>query len=356
MILHMTAESDEILPTKPADSYLKVLIQSKAFGVAMVLNLGLSIKGCQAEVPMTMANAKKTGNFRANSQMVAHAFSIFNLPYIEATNMANYNKIKLDILLTKGDGVPKDVAKKLSENKAKCPETTHRLRHQLKNWYGILQFFFGKSALITREARAWIDHVDQYKLSYDARFKTDLDFGAKVLRLINLTFFQFCDSCLKADSFADVDFAVVSLEHEHHGITRNTFRANISAYLAIQQKRKVESDIEESKEETKKKRLKKEKEDSNKFKHRDLDNMVRNPNPSNDWKVVGAKYKKHFTKEVTASTPAFNETGLITCNKWHIQGFCYEKCERKASHKAFSSATHKATYDKWVKEQKAKMP
>ncbi len=77
----------------------------------MVLNLGLSIKGCQAEVPMTMANAIKTGNFWANSQMVAHAFSIFNLPYIEVTNMANYNKIELDILLTKGDSIPKDVAK-----------------------------------------------------------------------------------------------------------------------------------------------------------------------------------------------------------------------------------------------------
>ncbi len=145
MILCMTAESNEILPTKPADSYLKVLKQSKAFGVAMVLNLGLSIKGCQAEVPMTMANAIKTGNFWANSQMVAHAFSIFNLPYIEAMNKANYNKIELDVLLTKGDSIPKDVAKKLSENKAKYSETTHHLRHQLNNWHRILQICFGRN-------------------------------------------------------------------------------------------------------------------------------------------------------------------------------------------------------------------
>jgi hypothetical protein len=96
--------------------------------------------------------------------------------------------------------------------------------------------------------------------------------------------------------------------------------------------------------------LKKEKEDADKFKHRDLGNMVRNPSPNNNWKVVGQKYKNHFKREVMASTPAFNETGLITCNKWHIQGFCYKKCERKASNKAFSSATHKASYDKWVKE------
>jgi hypothetical protein len=108
--------------------------------------------------------------------------------------------------------------------------------------------------LITKEARAWIDHVDQYELSYDAHFKTNADFGAKVLGLIDLTFFQCCDLCLKADSFADVDFAAISLEHDRQGITRNTFQANIPAYLVIQQKWKAESDVEESEEVIKKKR------------------------------------------------------------------------------------------------------
>jgi len=123
----MTATTDESLPTSPAESYLKVLKQSKAFGVAMVLNLGLPMKRCQAEVPLTMANAVKTGNFRANSQIVIHAFSIFNLPYIEDSNMSKFKKIDVDILLAKGDSAPKDVAKKLQENKSKCPETTHHL-------------------------------------------------------------------------------------------------------------------------------------------------------------------------------------------------------------------------------------
>jgi hypothetical protein len=122
------------------------------FVVAMVLNLGLLMKDCQAEVPLRMANTVKTGNFRANSQLAIHAFSIFNLPYTEASKMANYKKIKLDLLLTKGDRIPKDVAKKLSENKAKCPENSHHLCHQFNNRYGMLQICVGKNALITKEA------------------------------------------------------------------------------------------------------------------------------------------------------------------------------------------------------------
>jgi hypothetical protein len=132
MIVHLSAVSDEVLRTSPAYSY--ILKQSQAFGVAMVLNLGLLMKGCQAEVPLTMTNAVKTGNFRANSQLAFHAFSIFNLQFTEASNMTNYNKIELDLLLTKGDSVPKDVAKKLSENKAKCPENSHHPPVQQLVW------------------------------------------------------------------------------------------------------------------------------------------------------------------------------------------------------------------------------
>ncbi len=170
MNLRLSATSDEFCPIVPAESYLKVLKQAKAIGVATVLNLNLSMKGCQVEVPMTLANAVKTGNFRANSQLVSHPFSVFNLPYIEASHMVNYNKLELDVLLTKEDSIPKDIARKLTENKSKCPDSTHQLRHQLNNWYGILQICFGKDALITKEARIWIEHIDKFELSYDDRF------------------------------------------------------------------------------------------------------------------------------------------------------------------------------------------
>jgi hypothetical protein len=54
MVLRLSATSYEHLPSGPADSYLKVLKQSKAIGVATVLNLGLSMKSCQVEVPITV--------------------------------------------------------------------------------------------------------------------------------------------------------------------------------------------------------------------------------------------------------------------------------------------------------------
>jgi hypothetical protein len=179
-----------------------------------------------------------------------------------------------------------------------------------------------------------------------------------VLGLIDLTFFQLCDSCLKANSFEDINFGAISLESDRYGITRNTFQANIPGYLVLLQKRKSDSDAEDGNKEAKKKHLKlaKEKEERDKSNYNDLGNMVKNLNQVNDWKIIGSKYKKIFTKEAMTSTPALNKSGVTTYNKWHIQSFCFEKCERKATHKAFLSAPHKAAYDKWVKELKAKIP
>jgi len=120
MVLKMSAMQDNVLPVEPCESYSKVLKQSKVLGVTTVLNLELALRKCQVELPTSMANAIKTGNFRANSFMVAHPFSIFNVPFTDATSMSSCNKTELDIL-EDGHGIPLAIAKKLAENKFHAP-------------------------------------------------------------------------------------------------------------------------------------------------------------------------------------------------------------------------------------------
>jgi hypothetical protein len=356
MILKLSAVQDDILPLEPSESYTKILKQSKVLGVAMIINLELSLRKCQVEVRTSMANAIKTGNFRANSFMVAHSFSIFNVPYTDAANMSSCNKTELDIL-DEGEGIPKDMAKKLAENKFHYPHSTQLLCHQMNNWYGVLQVCFGDKSLLAKEIRAWIKHIDEYELAYNARFKTDGEFGAKVLGAIDLSFFQFCDSCFRAASIHDVDFSKISLASLRDDILNNRFHENMPVYLVTSKgKRDLDEDEADEVAAKKKKRLKDLKDFDKNKNFRDLGEMVKNLNPVQDWILPGGKYKALFTRDVIATTPAFNESGLVTCNKWHIKGFCYERCDRKNSHKKFESATHMTAYDTWVKALKAKLP
>jgi len=167
MILKLLAIQDDLLPLEPCESYQKVLKQSKILGVTMVLNLELRLRKCQVEIPTTMANAIKTGNFQSNLYLVAHSFSIFNMPFMDAASMTSCNKTELDIL-DEGEGMPKDIAKKLAENKFTYPDTTHLLCHQLNNWYGIIQFCFGEKSIVAREAKTWVKHVDDFELACNA--------------------------------------------------------------------------------------------------------------------------------------------------------------------------------------------
>jgi hypothetical protein len=94
--------------------------------------------------------------------------------------------------------------------------------------------------------------------------------------------------------------------------------------------------------------------DRDKFK--DLGEMVKNSQAVQEWIMPGNKYKSIFTEDTISSTPPFNDSGLITCNKWHVRGFCYEKCDCRGSHKKFETLAHKSAYDAWIKSLKSEPP
>jgi hypothetical protein len=152
-----------------------------------------------------------------------------------------------------------------------------------------------------------------------------------------------------------VDFGKVCLSNLRDDILCNQFHEGMPTYLitANNSKRELEeSGVKEGGKVTKK--LKDGKDTKDKYK--DLGETVKNNQTNQDWVLPGAKYKALFTKDVNSCTPPFNDTGLITCNKWHIRGFCYEKCEQRLSHKKFDCANHKSAYDTWIKSLKAKLP
>jgi hypothetical protein len=73
--------------------------------------------------------------------------------------------------------------------------------------------------------------VDQHESSYNACFKADAYFGAKGLGLVDLTFFQLCDNCLRAQTIEEVDFTAIVLNNKRFDIVQNCFQANKPAYL-----------------------------------------------------------------------------------------------------------------------------
>jgi hypothetical protein len=121
----------------------------------------------------------------------------------------------------------------------------------------------------------------------------------------------------------------MSLHSKRYDIIQNCFQASKPSYLVSSKPQQDTSDDEE-KEMTKKKKLKANKDHPKP--NKDLGSLVRNPDTNIDW-IVSKNYKLIFHKGANKFTPLFNDQGLTTCNKWHVQGYCFEVCEIKASHK-----------------------
>jgi hypothetical protein len=122
----------------------------------------------------------------------------------------------------------------------------------------------------------------QIEPSYNNGFKRDKNFLAKILGLVDLTFFQFCDSCLRATIPDEVDFGVISLHSKRYNIIQNCFQANKPSYL-IPSKPIQEDSNDDGKGKIRKKKLKLDKD--NKKTLRELGSVVHNPNVIKEWAV-----------------------------------------------------------------------
>jgi hypothetical protein len=87
---------------------------------------GVSFEKMSSGIANLNGKCNQNGEFRENSFMVAHLFSIFNVPYTDASNMSSCNKTELDIL-EDGHGIPLAITKKLEENKFHVLQSSHLL-------------------------------------------------------------------------------------------------------------------------------------------------------------------------------------------------------------------------------------
>jgi len=124
--------------------------------------------------------------------------------------------------------------------------------------------------------KPWINHVDDYELSYDACFKADKEFAAQVLRAIDLAFLQLFDSCFRAATIIDIDFSETRLSNLREDILGNHFQANKPAYLITSNKKTRDQDDDDADEIAKKRRRFKDSKENKEKKFRDLGDMVKN--------------------------------------------------------------------------------
>jgi hypothetical protein len=350
MVIRASSINDTTFPSGPCDSLLEILRPKKVVMMKTLLNTLLQNMNCQVNVSVALVTAIANANLRPSSCQAPHPFSCLHTPYYDASSSNAETDIKLQLMASDGLGVDKATAESLAKDSFSIPTNTHKLRHQLNNFWGLLVLIFGQESLIAAELAAWVKHIDTYESTYDEQFKIDSNAGAKICSLIDRSIHQVLGSCLVSKEPEDIEWDLLCQAAKRADIRQNCFQANLPAYLVKSKKITEDSDDDEPVPKKHKKGGKPQSE-----KHKALGEMIINSKRNMEWDCKG-KYHKIFKGKVISETPPFNNTGLITCNKWHVQGRCFKECARKDSHKPFADENCKKDYDAWVKDLKAKNP
>jgi hypothetical protein len=167
MIICASSVTDSDFPSGPSDSLLQILRSKKVLSIRTMMNVMLASINCNVNITVSMATAITSANLRSISPQVPHPFSCFNTPYHDASQLNPEDEIRMQLMASDGIGVDKATANILSKENYKTSYSTHKLRHQLNNWQGLLQLIFGADDLIAKEASRWVLHIDCLESTYD---------------------------------------------------------------------------------------------------------------------------------------------------------------------------------------------
>jgi hypothetical protein len=150
MIIKASSISDSTFPPGPSDSLLQILRNKKIIAIRTMMNVMLASANCNVNISVSLATAIASANLRSISPQVPHPFSCFNTPYHDASLVSTEEDIKMQLVASDGIGLDKATADLLSKENYKVPYSTHKLRHQLNNWQGLLQLVLGSDSLIAK--------------------------------------------------------------------------------------------------------------------------------------------------------------------------------------------------------------
>lgn len=190
MVVRASSVTDTAFPSGPCDSLLEILRPKKVVMIKALMNTLLQNMNCQVNISIAIVTAIANANLRSPSSQASHPFSCLHTPYYDASSTSAENDIKLQLMASDGIGVDKATAESLAKDNFSIPTNTHKLRHQLNNFWGLLVLIFGPESLIASELSAWVKHIDAHESTYDEQFKIDPNVGAKICSLIDRSIHQ----------------------------------------------------------------------------------------------------------------------------------------------------------------------
>ena len=197
LIKNASSPDAEFVPQTPLENCVEFFKKKDAARARDYLEEVLELKfGCVVSVDRGAALALYAGAFVRDLDDLPSNFSFFLVPKKKPSASRTKNKsMMLQLKVLNGQGWSEKDFKEAAKQGVEAPSSIEELRFQLENLAGLSAFFFGETAILTRNLVDLSHKIKSRIVAFDAQQESDFEFASKIGYAIDTRVFRWLQQC-----------------------------------------------------------------------------------------------------------------------------------------------------------------
>ena len=351
LILNASSVEGDLVPTEPVLS-CKDFFNKKNISKALdFLDTSLSQDlGCCVSIDTGLVTALYSGHFLRDREDSPSNFSFFMIPK-KLPLSANKSKptMILQLKASQGKGWSETDLKDALKQGIVTPADIHSFGHQMKNFWGLSTFFFGKDSLLSQALEPLLHDISVHTLTFEAAQLRDKLFATKLGYAIDTRVFRWLQLCRNSKDRNQVNDSLLNFSFLFNQVLTDSFLqllpTTFKKFSSTQETDESDSDMDSAKPKSKRRKQIDRSEKS-------LKERVVNDKTIKTWIVSPKEYGTCFAARNLGDRPMLK--GKPMCQRYHSKGYCFHDCLNKATHIPSKEIedTIKVAYSKYVEKCK----
>jgi len=231
------------------------------------------------------------------------------------------------------------------------PTDIHTFGHQLKNFWGLANFFFGENSLIAQALQPILAQLSAHTLTFEAAQVRDKNFATKLGYAIDTRIFRWLQQCRSNRTRSSVNDSLLGFDHLIDQVLTDSFIQFLP--MTFKQFSTTTNDDTSNNESSESSPVKKKPKTNQINDYKEPKEQVKNPKTLKNWLVTYSDYNKCFAAKNLTNRPNYKNRPM--CQRWHSKGYCFNDCLNKLTHIPSGDLDDKSTeaYTKYVEKCRA---
>ena len=332
LILNASSTDGEQPSEQPVKSCLDFFNKknlSKALDF-LIMSLSQDLNCC-VHIETGLATALYAGHFVRDRDDSPSNFSFFLTPKKIPLSSDRFKPTMiLQLKASQGKGWSETDLKDALKQGIATPSDIHSFSHQLKNFWGLSTFFFGKDSFLSQALEPLMSTISNHTLTFEAAQLRDKRFATKFGYAIDTRVFRWLQQCRCQQNRSSVNDSLLNFDTIIDQVLTDSFLQILpTTFKNFDDKKSSDNESDDDSYSTSKQNRKRRR--NNPGNPQPKKNVEVNTKTISSWLASdNDEYSRCFAAKNLKDRPIFK--GRPICQRFHSKGFCFDDCPNKISH------------------------